>query len=482
MRNGTVLLLALAWPGLGAESLHGSKVAANPEVAGAIRLMDSWIRNQLAFRQLPGLSVAVVAGDEVVWAQGFGYADVAKKTPVTPATLFRMASNSKMFTALAILQLRDAGKLTLDDPVSKHLPWFRVKGDFEDNQPITIRHLITHTSGLPRESASPYWSSFDFPTREQLRERLSIQEAAYAPSVRWKYSNLALSIAGEVVEAVSGEPYIQYIDKHLFAPLGMTASSMVPSEDDKKKLATGYARRMPDGSRAATPFTDCRGITAAAGLTSNALDMAKFMIAMMKRGKAAEGGVLRGTTLAEMQRVHWLESNWTSGWGLGFSVRKLGERTLVGHGGSLAGYKTQTAFTPADRVGVVVLTNGDESNPVGFVNRIYADLIPAVVKATKPAAKKPEWKPEWSAYVGRYRSNFSESEVMALDGELVVIDPSSDDPKGGMAKLVPLADGTFRIEAASGGQSVGEKAVFLRGASGKVEKLRMGWGESKRVD
>jgi hypothetical protein len=119
---------------------------------------------------------------------------------------------------------------------------------------------------------------------------------------------------------------------------------------------------------------------------------------------------------------------------------------------------------------------------VGFVNRIYADLIPAIVKATKPAAKKSEPKPEWSAYVGRYRSNFSESEVMQLDGELVVIDPSSDDPKGGMARLVPLADGTFRIEAASGGQSIGEKAVFLRGASGKVEKLRMGWGESKRVE
>jgi len=477
MIQGILLLVSLAAP-----PTAQPKLAANPEVAGAIRLMDSWIRNQLAFRQLPGLAVAVVAGDEVVWAQGFGYADLAKKTPVTPETLFRMASNSKMFTALAILQLRDAGKLSLDDPVSKHLPWFRVKGEFEDGQPITIRHLITHTSGLPRESASPYWSSFDFPTREQLRERVQIQEAAYAPSVRWKYSNLALSIVGEVVEATSGEPYVQYIDQHLFRPLGMTASSMVPSDEDKRKLATGYARRMPDGSRAATPFTDCRGIAAAAGLTSNAMDMAKFMIAMMKRGKAAEGGALRGTTLADMQRVHWLEPNWTSGWGLGFSVRKLGERTIVGHGGSLAGYKTQTSFSPADRVGVVVLTNGDESNPVGFVNRLYADLIPAVVKASKPAEKKPEWKPEWSAYVGRYRGNFSESEVMQLDGELVVFDPSSDDPKGGMARLVPLADGTFRIEATSGGLSVGEKAVFLRGASGKVETLRMGWGESKRVD
>jgi hypothetical protein len=154
----------------------------------------------------------------------------------------------------------------------------------------------------------------------------------------------------------------------------------------------------------------------------------------------------------------------------------------VGHGGSLAGYKTQTAFTPADRVGVAVLSNGDESNPVGFVNRIYADLIPAIVKVTKPAVKRPDPRPEWSAYVGRYRGNFSESEVMLIDGELVAIDPSSDDPKGGMARLVPLADGTFRIEAASGGQSIGEKASFIKGASGKVEKLRLGWSESSRVD
>lgn len=462
-------------------SLAAQPVASKPEVQESIRLLETWSGSQMEYRNLPGLSVAVVAGDEIVWMRGFGFANVEKKSPVTPQTLFRMASNTKMFTALAILQLRDAGKISLDDPVEKYLPWFKPKSSFEYTPKINIRNLITHTSGLPRESASPYWTTFQFPTREEMIEWIATQEAAYPPDTRWKYSNLALSVAGEVVQAVSGEPYAKYIERHLLTPLKMTATSVVFPSSDVPKLATGYGRRMPDGSRIVMPLTDCKGITPAANLTSNAEDFAKFMIAMMKRGKDAEGGVLRGSTLSEMQRIHWLEPTWATGWGLGFSLRKLGERTIVGHGGSLAGYKTQTAFAPADKVGVVVLSNGDDTNPGRFVNRIYADLIPAVLKAMKPAEKKLEPKPEWSQYTGRYRTMWGDTDVLIMDGELKVVDAESDDPKASMQRLIPLADGVFKIEGPSGGTSVGEKARFLRDSNGKVTKLQMGWSISDRV-
>ena len=150
-----------------------------------------------------------------MWAAGFGEADPARHAPATPDTLYRIASITKLFTATSILQLRDAGALQLDDPVTRHLPWFAVPSRHADAPPITIRHLITHTSGLPREAAFPYWTEGEFPTPERLREGLARQEAVLPTETRWKYSNLALALAGEVVAAASGEPYADYVAAHV---------------------------------------------------------------------------------------------------------------------------------------------------------------------------------------------------------------------------------------------------------------------------
>src|SRR5207237_3799592 len=127
----------------------------------------------------------VVYDREVVWAKGFGYADVASHAPMTPTTKFRMASHSKLFTSTAIMQLRDAGKLRLDDPVSKCLPWFKLKPASPDDPPITIEELVPHSSGLPRE-AGPHCVTYDFPTEEQVRGYVLEHQAAYSPEVRWK--------------------------------------------------------------------------------------------------------------------------------------------------------------------------------------------------------------------------------------------------------------------------------------------------------
>src|SRR4029077_8381055 len=164
-------------------------------------------------------------------------------------------------------------KLRLDDPVSKYLPWFKVKPAEPDDPEITIEELITHSSGLPRE-AGPHWVTHEFPTKDEVRRILTDHPAIYSPEVRWKYSNLAVGIAGMIVETVSGESYADYVQKHIFQPLGMSASSVDRKVDG---LATGYGRRMPDGSRKTMPFVDARGLGPATGVTSNVEDMAKFV-------------------------------------------------------------------------------------------------------------------------------------------------------------------------------------------------------------
>ena len=145
-----------------------ARVARDADVQGAQRLFTAWLEGQMLSRHLPGVVVGVVADQELIWATGFGLADTGKKLPMTSQTKFRMASHSKLFTATAVMQLREQGKLRLDDPVSKYLPWFKVKPADSDDPPITIEELLTHTSGLPRE-AGPHWTTFEFPTTEQLR-------------------------------------------------------------------------------------------------------------------------------------------------------------------------------------------------------------------------------------------------------------------------------------------------------------------------
>ena len=196
-----------------------SNILSHQAVSSNINLLSAWIEAQMAYRGQPGLSIGVVYDQELVWAQGFGYADLERKMAATPGTLYRIASITELFTATAVLQLRDGGKLQLDDPISRHLPWFKIQTQHPDAPPITIRHLLTHTSGLPREAPFPYWTDDMFPTREQIREALPGQETILPTETEWKYSNLALTLAGEIVASVSGQDYADFVQQNILAPL-----------------------------------------------------------------------------------------------------------------------------------------------------------------------------------------------------------------------------------------------------------------------
>src|SRR5262245_3128468 len=181
-RIAGALVLAVSSLPLTAQSAPSpaSRVAADPDVQGARRLFGAWLEGQMLERGLPGIAVGVVADQDLVWSAGFGFADTARKTPMTPQTKFRMASHSKLFTATAVMQLREQGKLRLDDPVATYLPWFTVKPAESDDPPITIEELLTHSSGLPRE-AGAHWTTFEFPTSDELRALMPARLAPFAP-------------------------------------------------------------------------------------------------------------------------------------------------------------------------------------------------------------------------------------------------------------------------------------------------------------
>jgi len=468
-RFARAAVLALFVPAaLAAQAPAVRNVATDPDVLGQQRLFSAWIEGQIAYRGLPGIVVGVVADQELVWAQGFGSADLAAKKPMTPQTAFRMASHSKLFTATAIMQLREQGKLRLDDPVVKYLPWFKLDPAGADDGPITIEQLLSHSSGMPRE-AGDHWTTREFPTEAEIRSLMSDRDAAFAPATRWKYSNLAYTVAGLVIEAVSGEKWADYVQRHIYTPLGMTASSV---DRDVPALATGYTRRMPDGTRSTIPFTDARGMASATGITSTVEDMAKFVSAQFRRGPMGGRQILSSGSLREMHRVRSVENTWLSGTGIGFASTRIGDRTYVGHGGGYPGYTTQTLIQLDDRVGVIVLTNTNDSDPSFIARQLMSSVGAAVAKASAVKPVVVAWDPAWARFAGRYRGIWGDQQVVLLNERLVIMTPNGANLEN-PTELVPLGGGRFRYTARTGGGEVGEVVRFVE-ENGRVVRMITG--------
>ncbi len=304
----------------------------------------------------------------------------------------------------------------------------------------------------------------------KLQRLYADRQAAFAPSVRWKYSNLAYAVAGMVIEKVSGESWADYVDKNIFKPLSMAASSV---DKNVQGLTVPYGRRMPDGTREVLPFVDARGMAAATGVTSNVEDMAKFVSAQFRRGPRGGDRVVSTGSLREMHRVRSVEENWASGTGLGFDISRIDNRTYVGHGGGYPGNTTQTLIQLDDKVGVIVLTNTNDSNPFDIARQLMTTVGKAIAKAG-PKPTVVAWDPSWARFAGLYRGRGGDSQVILLNQRLVLISPNAanvDNP----FTLEPIGGGRFRFTAPTGGGVVGEVVRFVE-QPGKP--MRMYTGDS----
>jgi CubicO group peptidase (beta-lactamase class C family) len=454
--------------------LLAHNLLTHKEVVANLELFCAWVEAQLAQREQPGISVGLIYDQTLIWQRSFGYANVEKRIPMTAQTICRIASITKLFTSTAVMQLRDEGLLQLDDPVKKHLPWFHLRNPHPDTPVVTIRHLLAHAGGLPREAAFPYWSTNEFPSVEEVQAALPEQEFALPTGSDWKYSNLSLMLAGEIVAAVAKMPYSSYVQENILQPLGMTNTFVETIPPDHPLLAVGYGRRFPNMPRTSGLHTDCRGMEPAANMASTVEDLAKFVMLQFRSGPRQGQQVLAGTSLREMHRVQWLNDDWSAGRGIGFYVWRLHGRTLVGHGGALPGYRSDLQCAPADKVGAVVLTNADDGLPLIYMDKLFQWVAPALIKAAaaKPAAAATA--EEWQRYVGRYRNSWGDGQVIIYQDELVLIAPGEPDPLAGITKLKPIGPHTFRIETKEHFASNGELAVFEVDAAGNVTRLKLG--------
>lgn len=476
MRLARTLIVALAIP----VAARAQTLTDDPRVAQSLRLMQTWLEAERAYEHIPGVSAAVVKDQQIVWSGGYGYADIERKVPATGSTIYSICSISKLFTSVAVMQLRDAGKLRLDDPVAKHLPWFNIKRTFPEREDITIEGLMTHASGLPRESDYPYWTGPDypFPTHEQIVAKIGQQETLYPAEQYFQYSNLGMSLAGEIVAAKSGMAYADYVKKNILQPLGLVSTTPeMPEAERGKRLAVGYGKFGRRTSREPLAFFQARGIAPAAGYASTAEDLARFAMWQFRDLSTNGKEVLAANTLREMQRPHFVDPAGTTTYGLGFSVTRVGEKAFVGHGGSCPGYQTYLRLRPEEGIATVSMTNAVDARATILSERMYDIMAPALIAAAKDTGSKPK-RPDAAlfAYTGTYEGTFGgETAVLVWDGSIATLSLPTDDPMRALGKWRKTGEHTFRRIRTDG--ELGDVIRFEMGPDGKATAY---WQSSNR--
>ena len=312
-----------------------------------------------------GLSVAVGRGAEVVFAKGYGRADLEFDVPVNEDTLFRIGSVTKQFTAAAILRLQERGKLAIDDELAKYLPEFPTQGHV-----VTLRHLLTHTSGIVNyTNLGPDWERIVARELSDAEMLALFQDKPFdfEPGERWNYSNSGYYLLGMIVARVSGQSYGEYLRQEFFEPLGLARTRYDSNGEVIPNRAQGYG--FEDGR----PWNDrLIGMSqpgGAGGLVSTAKDLVRWQIALVG-GKVVEPG-----SYEEMTLPYMLADGHETGYGFGLGLKPMLGHPCVSHNGGIFGFNSALAYFPEEKLGIAVISNGEALNSDAVLQEIAKGLL-----------------------------------------------------------------------------------------------------------
>lgn len=352
--------------------------------------------------RMPGAVMGIIIDDELVWVKAAGIREAENKAPVTPETVFRIASMTKSFTAMAILKLRDDGKLSLDDPASKYVPELAaLPYPTSDSPAITIRHLLTHSEGFPEDNpwGDRQLAQSDETVRAWMKAGIPFSTA---PGTAFEYSNYGFAILGQIIAKASGKPYADYVRDNILRPLGMNASTFEMSQVPRGQIALGYRRE--DNTWKPEPILAHGSFGAMGGLWTNAHDLARyvaFLLSAFPPRDEPERGPIKRSSAREMQQL-WRFSSGSasrsttaaplqlsvSGYGYGLGVSQDCRFPYsVGHGGGLPGYGSLMRWLPDYGVGLIAMGN----LTYGGFGGLFNDTLNALHRtgALQPRVVKP---------------------------------------------------------------------------------------------
>ncbi|MAZ40942.1 hypothetical protein CL654_02400 [bacterium] len=439
------------------------------------KVINAWMPRKIFYGRIPGISVGITYKGRLVYKAGFGFSDIKNKKKTTSKTPYRIASISKTLTSIAILQLYEKKKLNLDDPLIKHIPWFKAaKGKVKGAENITIRQILTHSGGIFRDGTTAHWSNGKFPNLNEFKKELKKNSLVIENQKHFKYSNYAFSLLGEVIKSASGLSYEDYIRKFIIKPLGLV-STQVDLGDSLETL--GYGRVIPGEENNRQIFKQCKANSyiPAAGFISNVEDLARVVGALSLREEAKDT-ILSRETKKEMLREHWrtVEDDW---YGLGVEIYKIKNRKVAAHSGGFPGFASFFSLDLENDIGVITLSN-TSAIPLGMINSGILKLIYYFIdkKDEKPSKVKLD------KYAGTYQSIDGETILVSLKNFIFSTSPGTNQPSEGVEILIPQSKKVFGVNGTSVFSQVGENVTFRLDKKNNVTGLLWGSYPLKKIE
>ena len=403
----------------------------------AYQAIDRDVRRHMAEVNMPGLVYSVTGREKLLRTASFGYADLSAAKPMDAGLMFEIGSIGKSFTNVALMQLRDEGRLDLHQPVSRYLPWFEVQSDFG---PITTHHLMTHTSGLP--------SGTDIGTHG-LYEAWALRHSRTGspPGEVFRYSNVGYKTLGFLLEELDGRPYTDAIQARVLAPLGMRDSHPVIGFETRKREPIAYRRFYDDRpEHREHPLVPALWTEYGVGdgcQASTAADMGIYLRMLMNRGAGPNGRVMSEESYALMTQRAIATQQWGGAWyGYGLTTADIGGHVYLGHGGSTTGFVAAMVADLDAEIGVVVLVNGiaESYGAVPLALHLLSILRAGLGGGEMPSLRSAQDMASVgnaAEYAGEYSSTEGHLEVTAKDDSLLL------QWRGGEAELEPRGEDTF---------------------------------------
>ena len=382
--------------------------------------VDDYVKAEMQKQHVPGLSLAVIKDGKVIKVEGYGLANVELNVPASPESVYKIGSVSKQFIATGIMLLMQEGRISLTDPVSKFL-----EGTPDTWKEITVRHLLTHTSGIVREA--PGFDPLKVQNDADVIKTAYPLPLRFAPGEKWEYCNVGYFALAEIIRKISGKPWGDYLNERLFTPLEMNATRTTNMTELVQNRANGYVWR--DGKlRNADIYFALRPSGA---FLSSVLDLAKWDAALYS------DKILKQSTRDQMWSPVKLNNGASHPYGFGWELGAVGGHRRVQHGGSLPGFRASLARFVDDKLTVVVLTNGDNANPSSIALGVADLYIPGLIPQRAAAKVDPK---VFDAYVGQYQPNPSVMLTVTREGDKLMMRQGSSAEK---LELLPENEANF---------------------------------------
>lgn len=393
-------------------------IGPNADHRELARRLEQSIEREMREKQLPAFSIALVDGDEIVYARGFGMADPEAGIPATAETVYRVGSVSKLFTDIAVMQLVERGDLDLDKPVVEYLPEFQPQNPF--GAPVTLRQLMSHRSGLVREPPVGHYFDDAEPSLAETVASLNRTALVYPPETRTKYSNAAIAVVGCVLERRLGKPFAALMQENVLDRMALAGSGFELTPKLRSRLAKATMWTY-DGRTFEAPSFGL-GTSPAGNLYATVNDLGVFLSTLFRNGQGKNGRLLTPETLRMMTTPQFSESGERQGFGIGFHLSELDGHRQIGHGGAVYGFSTQLAALPEVKLGVAAVAAKDGTN--GTVRRLAEFALRGLlaVRNEEPLPDYPVSAPVPAEVArnldGRFRNGDEVIELVERNGRL----------------------------------------------------------------